>query len=313
MPCTGSTCYDASAPSNLGLVDHRADAREFLVSRRARVTPAETGLPVYDDKRRVPGLRREEVALLAGVSVDYYARLERGNLAGVSDSVLESVARALRLDEAEREHLFTLARSASSPTRAPRSSKPVTSLRPSIATILGGMTGTPAYVRNARMDILAANDLAFALYSGILSPDSLPMNFARFTFLDPRATGFFVGWEAIADSVVGTLRREAARQPSDRNLSDLIGELTTRSDPFATRWARHHVRIHRTAQKVIRSAVVGEIELTGDALEVPGDGLTLIAYTATAGSRAEEQLALLASWSAEQTPPGRTSDPVERT
>ena len=281
---------------------------DFLVSRRARITPAQAGMPTYGEKRRVPGLRREEVASLAGVSFDYYARLERGNLSGVSDSVLEAVARALQLDEAERQHLFDLARAASVTAARSRPAKSqVTRVRPAVLSILNGMTGTPAYVRNARLDILAANDLCLALYDGVFVRDELPFNMARFVFLDPYAKAFFLGWDTIARDMVGALRTQAGRNPSDRDLSDLIGELTTRSDGFAAQWARHDVRLHRTARKRLNSRVVGEIELTGDALDLAGDGLTMIAYSAEPDSQAEDQLKLLAAWSATTRAPA--SDP----
>lgn len=277
-------------------MDNRREINEFLTSRRARVRPQDSGLPALDDRRRVPGLKREEVALLAGVSVDYYARLERGQLGGVSTSVLDAVADALKLDEAERQHLRDLARAAAAPERTLRSrpAKPP-SLRPSIRALLDGMTGVPAYVRNGRADILGANDLCQALYDGILVRDE-PFNLARFVFLDGRAHGFFLDWDEVADGTVGALRAEAGRNPLDKTLTDLIGELTTRSHPFATRWARHDVRLHRTATKRFHNSVVGDLELTGDALELPGDGLTVIAYTAERGSAAAEKLALLASW-----------------
>jgi transcriptional regulator with XRE-family HTH domain len=278
---------------------------EFLTSRRARITPAQAGMPTYGEKRRVPGLRREEVASLAGVSFDYYARLERGNLSGVSAPVLEALARALQLDDAERQHLFDLAKAASDPAARSRPAKPaVTRVRPAVLSILNGMTGTPAYVRNTRLDILAANDLCLALYDGVLTRDHLPFNVARFVFLDPYAKAFFVDWDTIALDMVAALRTQAGRDPSDRGLSDLIGELATRSDGFAARWARHEVRLHRTARKRLGNRVVGEIELTGDALDLAGDGLTMIAYSAEAGSQAEDQLKLLATWSAT----ARTSD-----
>jgi MmyB-like transcription regulator ligand binding domain/Helix-turn-helix domain len=278
-------------------VDRQA-VHDFLASRRARITPAQAGMPTYGEKRRVPGLRREEVASLAGVSFDYYARLERGNLSGVSDSVLEALARALQLDEAERQHLFDLAKAASIPASRSRPAKaPVTRVRPAVVSILNGMTGTPAYVRNARLDILAANDLCLALYDGVLVRDDLPLNLARFVFLDPYAKAFFLDWETIAQDMVGALRTQAGRDPSDRGLRDLIGELVTRSDGFAARWARHDVRLHRT-RKRLSNRVVGEIELTGDTLDLAGDGLTMIAYSAAPGSPAEDQLKLLAAWSA---------------
>jgi transcriptional regulator with XRE-family HTH domain len=276
-------------------VDNRSDVREFLTSRRARLTPAQAGLPAYG-ARRVPGLRRTEVAMLAGVSVEYYTRLERGNLGGVSESVLESLARALQLDEAERAHLFDLARAATTSARTPRGSGS-SKVRPSVHRILDALTGAPAYVRNARTDILAANDLCRALYAGILTPQALPLNLARFLFLDPRARDFFADWDTVADDIVAALRGEAGRDPLNRGLSDLVGELATRSPEFRARWARHNVRLHRTGVKRLRNPVVGDIELTGDALELPGDGLTLIAYTAPPGSSAQQQLDFLASWS----------------
>jgi transcriptional regulator with XRE-family HTH domain len=286
----------------------RQTVHDFLASRRARITPAQAGMPTYGEKRRVPGLRREEVASLAGVSFDYYARLERGNLSGVSNSVLEALARALQLDEAERQHLFDLAKAASVPASRSRPAKPpVTRVRPAVLSILNGMTGTPAYVRNARLDILAANDLCLALYDGVLVRDDFPFNLARFVFLDPYAKAFFLDWDTIAQDMVGALRTQAGRDPSDRGLSDLIGELVTRSDGFAARWSRHDVRLHRTARKRLGNRVVGEIELTGDAFDLAGDGLTMIAYSAAPGSQAEDQLKLLATWSATARTPGTSA------
>jgi transcriptional regulator with XRE-family HTH domain len=277
-------------------VDNRAEVRDFLTSRRNRLTPEQAGLSDFGGNRRVSGLRRTEVATLAGVSIEYYTRMERGNLSGVSDSVLDALARALQLDEAERGHLFDLARTATAtaPATTRRAARPV--VRPSISRVLDGMTGVPAYVRNARMDILAANPLCVALYGDILTPQSLPLNLARFVFLDQRADGFFLDWTTIADDLVAALRTESGRSPLDRKLSDLIGALATRSDEFRTRWARHNVRLHRTAVKRLHNPIVGDIQLTGDALDIPGDNLTMITYTAPADSRAQEQLDFLASW-----------------
>lgn len=277
-------------------MDITTEVREFLTTRRARLSPTEAGLPAYGANRRVPGLKREEVALLAGVSTEYYARLERGNLRGVSESVLEALARALQLDEAERLHLFDLARAAAASPRTTTARRPRPRVRPSVERVLAGMSGTPAYLRNAHMDIVAANPLGYALYTGILTPEALPVNLARFLFLDPRAQEFFVDWDTVADGLAAALRTEAGRTPRDRVLSGLIGELATGSTEFATRWARHNVLLHRTARKRLRNPVVGDIELTGDAFELPGEGLTLITYTAEAGSRAQEQLDFLASW-----------------
>ena len=293
-------------------MDPSQDVHDFLATRRARLSPAQAGLPAYDNKRRVAGLRREEVATLAGVSVDYYARLERGNLRGVSESVLESLARALQLDDAERAHLFDLAHSANTGTRA-RPDKPARPardpVRQNVRGILAGMTGTPAYVRNTRMDILAANDLCAILYNGVLQPQDLPVNVARFVFLDDRSRTFFGEWEAMADQVVSNLRTEAGRTPKDRALSDLIGELSTRSEEFSTRWARHNVRLHHTATKALHNSLVGEIALTGDAMHLHGDDLVLIAYSAAPDSPDQEKLAFLASWAARHHPRTPTHHP----
>jgi transcriptional regulator with XRE-family HTH domain len=279
-------------------VDTRSEIREFLTSRRAKVTPEQAGLPVYGGNRRVPGLRREEVALLAGVSVDYYTRLERGNANGVSESVLQALARALRLDEAEHAHLFDLARAAhtTTPTRRRATKQRV---RPGVQRILRAMTAAPAYVRNGRGDILAANRLGYALYSEMFADLARPVNTARFVFLDPRAPNFFVDWELVANQVVATLRSEAGRDPYDRHLTDLVGELSTQSEAFRTRWAAHNVRFHDTGVKRFNHPVVGELILTYETMQLSADsGLTLAVYTAEAGSRSEESLNLLASWAA---------------
>jgi transcriptional regulator with XRE-family HTH domain len=277
-------------------MENSKDVREFLMSRRSRITPAQAGLPAYGGTRRVAGLKREEVAMLTGVSTEYYARLERGNLRGVSESVLESLAGALQLDEAERAHLLDLAKAAA-PSRASGTRRVRADVRPSVERILAGMPGTPAYVRNSRMDIVAANSVCFALYAGILSPDTLPLNLARFMFLDPRSQDFFLEWDTLADDLAAALRTEAGRSPHDRALNGLIGDLATGSTEFSTRWARHNVRFHRSARKTLHNPLVGDIELTGDSLELPGEGLTLIAYTAEPGSHAQEQLDFLTSWS----------------
>jgi transcriptional regulator with XRE-family HTH domain len=281
-------------------MDTRSEVREFLVSRRAKITPEQAGLPDYGGKRRVPGLRREEVALLAGVSIDYYVRMERGNLNGVSETVLEALARALQLDEAELAHLFDLARAASAPAR-PRRRGPQQRVRPSVQRVLDAMTGAAAYVRNGRLDVLAANRLGVALYAPALDGRDLPVNLARFMFLDPRASDFYVDWDKIAGDVVAILRGEAGRDPYDRNLSDLVGELSTRSEAFRSRWAAHNVRLHRTGRKRFRHPVVGEVELTFESLALAADtGLTISTYTAEPGSPSQEALTFLASWTMER-------------
>jgi len=278
-------------------VSIKDDVREFLTTRRAKVTPEQAGLPTFGDKRRVPGLRREEVALLAGVSADYYIRLERGNLAGVSEQVLDALARALRLDDAERSHLFDLARASTGPVRGSRRAA-VSKVRAGVLRILESLD-TPAYVRNARMDVLAANDLALVLYDGILDRDKLPVNLARFLFLDHRAPEIFLDWETVADDAVAALRGEAGSNPHDKGLTDLVGELATRSEEFRNRWARHNVKHHRTAAKRLHNSLVGDVELTGEAMELRGDGLVIVTYTVEPDSPAAEAMRFLGSWAAQ--------------
>jgi transcriptional regulator with XRE-family HTH domain len=276
-------------------VDNRQEVREFLATRRAKITPQQAGVPLYGTKRRVPGLRREEVALLAGVSTDYYTRLEKGNLTGVSDSVLDAIARALHLDDVERAHLFDLARAASaSPARAPRRRTLPQQVRPSVQRILDTMTGSAAFVRNGRLDILSANQLAYALYSPVFADPARPVNLARFIFLDRRAPEFYADWDGIANAAVGSLRAEAGRNPYDRPLSDLVGELSMRSEQFRIRWAAHNDRYYRSGVQPFRHPLVGDLTLSYDALELAADpGLTIIAYTAEAGSSTQDALCSL--------------------
>ncbi len=281
-------------------MDDRNEIRQFLTSRRARITPQQAGLPTYGANRRVAGLRREEVALLAGVSVDYYTRLERGNLGGVSEAVLDALARALQLDEAERGHLFDLARAANTTARSPRRRPgPQQRVRPGIQRILDAMTDVPADVRNGRRDILAANRLGYALYSAMFIDPVRPANIARFLFLSPRARAFFPDWEGTANDIVANLRTEAGHNPHDRGLQDLVGELSTRSQEFRTRWAAHNVRQHQTGRKRLHHPVVGDLELTYEVLALPADpGLSLVVYGAEPGSASQDGLKLLASWAA---------------
>jgi transcriptional regulator with XRE-family HTH domain len=287
------------------------DVREFLATRRARIIPEQAGLPTYGGTRRLPGLRRAEVAMLAGVSPDYYVRLERGNLTGVSDSVLEAICRALRLDDAERAHLHDLARAANTSRRAPRRPRQQ-QIRPGIRGMLDAMTDAPAFVRNGRLDILAINRLGGALYAPALDTPHRPVNLARFCFLDPRAADFYPGWDDAADTTVNLLRTEAGRDPYDKALTDLVGELATRSDAFRTRWAAHDVRLHHTGVKHFRHPAVGDLELAFEAMPLPADpGLTLTVYSARPGTPSHDALRLLASWAAT---PGRVdaADPAER-
>jgi transcriptional regulator with XRE-family HTH domain len=290
-------------------VDTSKELGEFLASRRARITPQQAGLPLYGGTRRVPGLRRAELAMLAGVSVEYLTRVERGQASGVSDSVLDALARSLRLDEAETSHLFDLARAArgSAPREPRRRGQP--QVRSSVQRILDSMVTSPAFVRNGRLDILGINALGRALYAPVFEDPARPANLARFCFLTPAAHELYPNWVDAADTSVALLRTEAGRDPHNKALTALVGELATRSDDFRTRWARHDVRLHRTGEKHFRHPVVGELALAFDAMELPADnGLTLTAYSAEPGSPAEEKLALLASWAA--TPDGVRRVPV---
>jgi transcriptional regulator with XRE-family HTH domain len=278
-------------------VDTRSEIRDFLTSRRARIKPEDVGLQTYGP-RRVPGLRREEVATLAGVSVDYYNRMERGNLGGASESVLDALATALRLDDAERAHLYDLAR-ASQPSAARRRRVAKQNVRPSVQWILDSMSGSAAIAESGRLDALATNRLGRALYSHLFDGSGRPVNFARFIFLDPRAKGFFADWERAAKDCVALLRLEAGRDPFDRELSDLVGELSTRSEEFRGQWAAHNVRLHNRGEKCFNHPVVGELELSYNRIELPADpGLTIFVYTADPGSKSADAFALLASWAA---------------
>lgn len=284
-------------------MDHRAEVREFLISRRAKITPVEAGLPTVG-ARRVPGLRRGEVATLAGVSVEYYSKLERGAIAGVSPSVLDALARALRLDDAERAHLFHLAHAAdgtSAGMRPRRRPVPQWTPRPSLQWVLDRFTA-PAIVRNGRMDLLATNHLGRAMHAAVYDsvPQGVVPNFVRFTFLHlDAAQGFYADWEVAADTSVAILHTEAGRDPHDKRLHDLVGELSTRSDDFRRRWGAHDVRYHGAGTKTFHHRDVGDLELAYESMDMLSDpGLTLTLYAAEPASRSAHALDLLASWTA---------------
>ncbi|MGY1704778.1 helix-turn-helix transcriptional regulator [Geodermatophilus sp. SYSU D00697] len=281
-------------------MDNRADIRDFLASRRARITPEQAGLLPGGGRRRVPGLRREEVAVLAGVSTDWYTRLEKGHIAGVSADVLEAVARALQLDEAERTYLFDLARAATTPSRTPQR-RSRAQLPPRVQWMLDSMTGSAAFVANGRLDVLATNTLGWALHSPLFDDPRRPANFARFQFLDPQAHDYHSDWEGAANITVALLRAEAGRRPHDTQLRELVGELSTVSEEFRARWAAHDVRIHHDGAKQFHHPVVGALDLSYCTLDLPTEDrshLRLTIYTAEPGSASEDALKLLASWAA---------------
>ncbi|MER7795584.1 helix-turn-helix transcriptional regulator [Streptomyces sp. NPDC097640] len=258
----------------------RDDIRNFLTSRRARLTPQQAGLPDFGGRRQVSGLRRSEVAQLAAISVEYYTRIERGNVGGVSEEILDALATALQLDDVERAHLAALVRAANAPHRTTGRDGGASHVRDSVQQVLDAMTGAVAFVRNAHLDVLATNQLARALYEEALDTAEQPPNLARFVFLDPRARRFYRDWEGIAHDAVGSLRTEAARTPGNTDLADLIDELASHSTEFATRWDAHDVDYYRSGQQHFHHPTVGDLDLDYDALEIPADpGLTIVTYT----------------------------------
>jgi transcriptional regulator with XRE-family HTH domain len=281
-------------------VDNRAEVKEFLTTRRAKVSAPRAGLPDIG-ARRVPGLRRGEVAALAGISVEYYAKLERGALASASPSVLDALARALQLDDAERTHLHDLARAADgSGTLLPprrRTTRRWTP-RPALQWALDSITG-PAIVRNGRMDLLATNALGRAMHAALYPADGTPPNFARFTFLDEESRAFYPDWATAADIAVAILRIEAGRDPHDKAMHDLVGELSTRSPEFRRRWSAHDVRLHGAGTKTFHHDVVGRLELAYESMDLVSEhGLNLTIYAAEPASETAHALTLLASWAA---------------
>lgn len=289
-----------------GGMDNRAEVREFLMSRRARLTPESAGI-ITGGNRRVPGLRRSEIATLAGVSVEYYAKLERGAIAGASAAVLDAVANALQLDDTERAHLLDLARASDGiPSsgrirrRATRPGTPRHSLQWALASITEGI----AFVRDQRQDLIATNELGTAFYSPVIGDSGRTPNLARFQFLDPAARDFYPDWDLFAEMCVAIMRAEAGRDPHDKGLQDLVGELSTRSDTFRTLWAAHNVRTHGAGTKRFRHPLVGELTLAYEELAITAEpGHVLLIYTAEPGSPSAERLKLLASWAARHPAP----------
>lgn len=287
-------------------MDSQYAISEFLTTRRAKLTPEQVGLPDFGGRRRVPGLRREEVALVAGMSAEYYKRLERGNAAGVSDAVIDGVSRALQLDDAEHAHLYDLIRAANAgahPQQRPRTSRK-SQVTAQLQQTIDAMSTVPVWVQNGRLDAVATNRLGRAVFSVILDDARPPANAARFMFLNPQAQTFYPDWEGQTRQVVALLRSEAGRSPYDRQLSDLIGELSTRSDLFRKLWGAHDVREHRTGTKSVRHPVVGDLDLTFQGMDLTSDrGLQMLVFSAAPGTSTHERLQLLANWTHTHTPP----------
>ena len=282
-------------------MDTTADIREFLTTRRARLTPADVGLPDFGGRRRVPGLRREEVSLLAGISVEYYVRLERGNATGISDSVLDGISRALQLNQAEHAHLHALVHAANQGARIPRR-RPATrspQISPGTQRLLDAMAAVPAIIQNGRMDVIATNPLGRALFSEMFLQASGPVNFPRFLFLDPRGRTAYRDWNDSAEQIVALLRAESGRTPWDAALRELVDELTDRSREFRELWHAHDVRVHLDGVKLFHHPDVGDLDLFYEALQLMADpGLQFVGFTAEPGSASDDALRLLGSLSA---------------
>ncbi|MET7290031.1 helix-turn-helix transcriptional regulator [Streptomyces sp. NPDC005573] len=279
----------------------RSELSEFLRSRRARLKPEDVGLPDFGRHRRVPGLRREELAQLAGVSVAYYTRLEQGNGRNVSAEVLDSIARALRLTDAEHAHLTHLAKPKAH-KKKPAARQPQT--RQALLHLLDAMETVPAYVVGRRSDILAWNRTAAALFGDWAELPAAERNWARLVFLRPEYRELFVDWEQKAIDIVCALRMDAGCYPDDPRLSALVGELSVKSEEFRRLWATHDVKEKSHGVKRLRHPLVGELCLNFEGFHVSGDGdLTLVTYHAEPGSPSAQSLRLLASWGTDATRP----------
>lgn len=280
-------------------MDIKHEIKDFLMTQRARITPEMAGLPFAGGDRRVPGLRREEVAMLAGVSVEYYTRMERGSLGSASESVLDALSRALQLNDDERSHLYDLARNSTLPTRKKPKRRKDPVITESIQLVIDSMS-VPAVVQNSRMDLIAANGLGRALYPGPFSMTG-PPNFARFAFLDSRAADFYGDFEGARNFTVSVLRAAAGRDPLDATLSELIGELAACSQDFSQRWGKHNVLRHSQGHKTFHHPGVGTLHLIYTDLQLPGDPtVSITTYTADPDSASADGIALLSTWAQTQ-------------
>ncbi|MCJ1674470.1 MULTISPECIES: helix-turn-helix transcriptional regulator [unclassified Rathayibacter] len=272
------------------------EIKDFLTTRRARISPEQAGVPMFLGTRRVPGLRREEVAHLAGVSVDYYNRLERGKTQGASREVLDAIARALQLDDTERQHLFDLVHTTRTRTTAPKKRTARSRVTSALQAVLDSITG-PAFLQNERIDLVAANTLGWALYPAAAEAAPAPFSHPRFTFLDPRASDLITDWDSTARTTVALLRGAAGRNPYDDDLIALVGTLSTQSEHFRTLWAAHDVVRYRGGAKHFQHPTVGELEFGYQTFDVPTDpGLVLLVYTVEPDSPTAQAMTLLSSW-----------------
>ncbi|WP_053160992.1 helix-turn-helix domain-containing protein [Streptomyces caatingaensis] len=287
-------------------MDRSTELSEFLRSRRARLAPEDVGLTAFGGRRRVPGLRREELAQVAGVSVAYYTRLEQGRGRNVSAAVLDAIADALRLTDAERSHLHQLARPAA---RAGRGAAHPQRVRPAVRNLLDTMDNVPAYVLGRRMDVLAWNRLAAALLGDFGAFPAQRRNMAWLIFLDPASRELYAEWDRKAADIVALLRMHAGSWPDDPALASLIGELSMKSDEFRRLWAAHDVRDKCYGVKKFRHPVVGGLTLHCETLVLPQDpDQSVVTYHAEPGSPSAESLRLLASWTLDAAGGAGTAD-----
>ncbi|GGJ66512.1 helix-turn-helix domain-containing protein [Streptomyces brasiliensis] len=285
---------DIEAETTGRTLDRRAELSEFLRSRRARLKPEDVGLPDFGRHRRVPGLRREELAQLAGVSVAYYTRLEQGNGRNVSAEVLDSISRALRLTDAEHAHLTHLAKPKQHKKKPSGRTQQV---RGSLRQLLDTVDGVPAYVTGRRSEILAWNRMAAAVFGDWGDLPVAERNWARLVFLRPDYHDLFVDWEQKAIDIVCALRMDAGCYPEDPRLSALVGELSVKSADFRRLWATHDVKEKSHGVKLLHHALVGELSLNYETFKVADDGdQSLFVYHAEPGSASADALRLLASW-----------------
>ena len=283
-------------------MDNRRDVQEYLTALRARLTPETAGLTIFGGERRVPGLRREEVAQLAGVSTAYYTRMERGDLSGVSDSVLYALARGLQLNEAETTHLLDLARAAAPSSRQPRRN-PVPKVPARLAQLFDAMPDVPVVSLSRIGDPLASNLLGRALFPHLFPENGPTLNHARYLFLDPRSRQFYPDWETSARGSVASMRLLAGQDPTDRALMSLVGELSTHSNEFRGFWSSHTVRLHTSSTKRINHPVVGEMTLGYDVLAVASvPGLSFTTYQTEPATPSADALQLLRNWVADARP-----------
>jgi len=289
-------------------MDPRSEISSFLTSRRANLTPEQAGVPLYSGKRRVPGLRREEVAQLAGVSTDYYARLERGKVSGASREVIEAIARVLQLNDDERDHLLNLVQlTQHRPTRNRKSRR--NTVRPGIQRVLDSID-TPAFVQNARLDRLASNRIGRALYSLPEDGSKDQYNYAHYLFLNPEAADFHRDFDTAKHNVVALLHAATARDPHDSELINIVGTLSTQSDEFRTSWADHDVFRYRSGAKLLTHSIVGDLEFGYESFELSTDpGLVMLVYTVEPGSPTAEAMSILGSWTAPSAPASHGRQP----